>query len=175
METARELDDPDAFVVAILCDWGEHYLSKAFDDEWMRENGFLPRAKRRTVADMVASKEGGGGVVTVAPGTSVRSALSAITAHDIGQLPVVLEEECVGSLGEGDLMARVIEDPSLLDTPVESVMDAPYPVLDGHVDSEEVTALLQRGNAACLVREHGNLTGIVTRYDIVRALTGASR
>jgi cystathionine beta-synthase len=175
VEIARELDDPDAFVVAILCDWGEHYLSKAFDDEWMRENGFLRRAKRQTVADMVTSKEGGTGVITVAPSTSVRSALSAITAHDIGQLPVVLEGECVGSLGEGDLMARVIEDPSLLDTPVESVMDAPYPVLDSHVDSEEVTAILQRGNAACLVREEGALTGIVTRYDVVRAITGASR
>ena len=53
-------------------------------------------------------------------------------------------------------------------------MDAPYPVLDGHVDAEEVTRLLQRGNAACLVREAGDLEGIVTRYDVVRALTGAS-
>jgi cystathionine beta-synthase len=174
VEAAREVDDPDAFVVAVLCDWGEHYLSKVFDDEWMRENGFLSRARRHTIADMVASKEGGAGVITVAPSTAVRSALSAITAHDIGQLPVVLGGECVGSLGEGDLMARVIEDPSLLDAPVESVMDAPYPVLDSHVDSEEVTALLQRGNAACLVREEGELTAIVTRYDVVRALTGAS-
>jgi cystathionine beta-synthase len=174
VEAAREIDDPDAYLVAVLCDWGEHYLSKAFDDEWMRENGFLPRAKRKSVAEMLASKGGEAGVVDVTPTTSVRSALSAITAHDIGQLPVVRDGECVGSLAEGDLMARIIEDPSLLDTPVESIMDAPYPVLDSHADADEVTAMLQRGNAACLVREHGALTGIVTRYDVVRALTGAS-
>jgi cystathionine beta-synthase len=174
VELAKEIDDPDAFLVAVLCDWGEHYLSKAFDDEWMRESGFLPRAKRRSVQEMVAAKEGEAGVVTVTPSTSVRMALSTITAHDIGQLPVVLEGECVGSLAEGDLMAGVIADPELLEAPVESVMDAPYPVLDSHVDADEVTALLQRGNAACLVRDNGALSGIVTRYDVVRALTGAS-
>ena len=71
-------------------------------------------------------------------------------------------------------MARVIEEPDILDAPVESLMDAPYPVLDGHVDADEVTTVLQRGNAACLVRENGAISGIVTRYDVVRALTGAA-
>jgi cystathionine beta-synthase len=98
-------------------------------------------------------------------------ALSAITAHDIGQLPVVLEGECVGSITETRLMALVIDDPDLLAKPVESVMGPPFPVLDSHLDSEEVVHLMKRGNAACLVREEGQLAGIVTRYDVVRVLT----
>jgi cystathionine beta-synthase len=171
---AKELDDPEAFVVAVLCDWGEHYLSKGFDDDWMRENGFLSRPKRRSLREMVRSKEDDSGVIMVDPTTSVRVALSTITAHDIGQLPVVLAGECVGSLAEGDLMARVIAEPEILDATVETVMDGPYPVLEGDVDAEEVTTLLQRGNAACLVREGGALSGIVTRYDVVRMLTGAA-
>ncbi|GMV07819.1 MAG: cystathionine beta-synthase [Gemmatimonadota bacterium] len=173
VQRAKELDDPGAFVVTVLCDWGEHYLSKLFDDEWMRENGFLARPKRRSVGEVIRSKEADG-VITVAPTTSVRMALSTITAHDIGQLPVVLDGECVGSVAESDVMARVIESPGVLDHAVESIMGAPYPVLDGHVDAEEVTRLLQRGNDACLVREGGALTGIVTRFDVVRALTGAA-
>lgn len=172
---AKELDDPDAFIVALLPDWGEHYLTKGYDDEWMRENGFLERARRSSVREMVTAKDGEGGVITVEPSTSVRTALSTITAHDIGQLPVVKDGECVGALGESELMAKVIEDPEVLDRTVESVMGGPYPVLDGHLDAEEVTRLLQRGNAACLVRESGRITGIVTRYDVVRALTGAAR
>lgn len=171
---AKELDDPDAFIVALLPDWGEHYLTKGYDDEWMRENGFLERARRSSVVEMVAAKDGEGGVITVEPSTSVRTALSTITAHDIGQLPVVEDGECVGALGESELMAKVIDDPEVLDRTVESVMGGPYPVLDGHLDAEEVTRLLQRGNAACLVRESGRITGIVTRYDVVRALTGAA-
>jgi len=172
VEKAREIDDPGAFVVAVLCDWGEHYLSKAFDDDWMRENGFLERPRRRSVADMVAAKgDRAPDLVTVEPGTPVRMALGAITAHDIGQLPVVRDGECVGSLTETRLMSLVIEDPAVLDRTVDSVMDAPFPVVDGTGDSDEVTRILQRGNAACLVRLDGALRGIVTRYDVVRSLT----
>jgi cystathionine beta-synthase len=174
VQLAREIDDPDAFVVAVLCDWGEHYLSKAFDDDWMRENGFLPRPRRQTVQDLLLSKNGGSGLVTVTPNTPVRMALSTITAHDIGQLPVVREGECVGSVAESDLMARVIETPEILDAPVDAVMDAPYPVVDAHGEADEVRRILQRGNAACLVREGAALKGIVTRYDLVRSLTGAA-
>lgn len=173
VELAKQLDDPDAFVVTVLCDWGEHYLSKVFDDEWLRENGFLARPKRRSAQDLLQSKNGKGGVISVAPGTPVRMALSTITAHDIGQLPVVKDGACVGSVGEREVMARVIENPAVLDEPVDTIMGAPYPVLEGHVDSDEVTRLLQRGNDACLVREGGTLAGIVTRYDVVRTLTGA--
>ena len=54
--------------------------------------------------------------------------------------------------------------------PVETVMESPYPVVDGHVDLEEVTRLLTRTNAACLVRRDGGLAGIVTRFDVVRSL-----
>ena len=169
---ARELDDPEAYVVTLLPSWGERYLSKMYDDDWMRENGFLERPRRATIQDLLEAKEPRvSKLISVAPSTPVRMALSAITAHDIGQLPVVLEGECVGSVTETRLMALVIDDPQLLDRPVESVMGPPFPVLESHVDSEEIVQLMKRGNAACLVRENGGLAGIVTRYDVVRVLT----
>jgi cystathionine beta-synthase len=168
----HELDDPDALVVTLLCDWGEHYLSKMYDDDWMRENGFLERPRRTSVAEMLAAKEQRvGDLITVAPSTPIRMALSTLTAHDIGQLPVVLEGECVGSLTETRLMALIIDEPGLLDKSVETVMGAPFPVLDVHVDSEEIMHIMKRGNPACLVRQDGKLIGIVTRYDVVRVLT----
>lgn len=172
VEVAKEIDDPDAFVVTLMPDWGERYLSKVYEDEWMRENGFLERPRRSTVLDAVGAKDSRvGSLVTVEPTTSIRIALSAITAHDIGQLPVVLSGECVGSITEGRLMTEIIEDPSLLDKPVETVMGAPFPVLDAHVDFEEVRPLLTRDNAACLVRDDGQLVGIITRFDVVQSLT----
>jgi cystathionine beta-synthase len=175
LAVARELDDLDdgnALVVTMLPDWGEHYLSKMYDDDWMRENGFLERPRRTTIADVVRAKEKRvGDLLSVEPATTVRMALSTMTAHDIGLLPVVLEGECVGSLTEARLMSVVIGNPELLDKPVETVMGAPFPVLDGHVDSEEMMQVMKRGNAACLVRTDGALTGIVTRYDVVRTLT----
>jgi cystathionine beta-synthase len=74
-------------------------------------------------------------------------------------------------VSEERLMARVIENPALLDKPIEAVMDGPYPVVDAHIDLEEATRLLTRSNAACLVKSDGGLSGIVTRYDVVRSLT----
>jgi cystathionine beta-synthase len=172
---AKELDDPNALLVTTLADWGERYLSKLYDDDWMRENGFLARRRRRTVDELVGAKEEGiPALVSVEPATSVRMALSTISSHGVSQLPVVRDGECVGSLSEDRLMARVIESPALLDRPVESVMDAPYPVVEAHVELEEITPLLTRANAACLVRRNGALTGIVTRYDLVRALAAGA-
>ncbi len=171
LDLARELDDPNACVVAVLCDWGEHYLSKLFDDEWMRSNGFLAD-EWRMVQDLLGQKERPGpDLVSVEPQTTVRMALSAITTHDVSQLPVVLDGECIGSLAEGDLMGRVIQDPELLDTPVEDVMDPPFPVVDGYLSAEHATRLLTRKNAAVLVRTDGAIEGIVTRYDVVQSLT----
>ncbi len=172
VELAKKLDDPDALVVTVLCDWGEHYLSKVFDDEWMRSNGYLT-TESATVLGLLREKERDGfDLVAVAPSDTVRSALTAITSHDVSQLPVLADGECVGSVTEGDLMGRVIEDPALLDAPVEQVMDGPFPVVDGHLSAEYATRLLTRENAAVLVRTQDGIEGIVTRYDVVRSLTG---
>jgi cystathionine beta-synthase len=174
VELAKRLDDPRALVVAMLCDWGEHYLSKLYDDEWMRSNGYL-QTERTTVSHLLGRKEKGeGAVISVKPSTSVRIALSTLTTHDVSQLPVILDGECVGSLSEGELMARVIEDPKALEGSVEAVMDAPFPVVDGHLAVEQLTRFLNRGNAAVLVRGEQGIEGIVTRYDLVNLLTGVS-
>ena len=171
---AKELDD-GAVLVTLLPDWGEHYLTKVYDDDWMRENGFLRRV-HYSVHDMVAGKDKElSELISVQPTTSVRVALSTLTSHNVSQLPVILSGEGVGSLAEADLMASVIEDPELLDRPVESVMDAPFPVVDSHMNAEGATRLLTRENPAVLVSEGGELQGILTRYDVVRNLTGAER
>ena len=173
IEIAKEVNDPDAVILTLLCDWGEHYLSKLYDDDWMRENGFLRRA-HRSIHEMVLQKGADAPeLVTVQPTTSVRVALSTITSFHVSQVPVILDGECVGSLTEAELMSTVIEDPELLDRPVESVMDAPFPVVDSHLDADEAARLLTRENPAVLVRADGELKGILTRYDVVRDLTGA--
>ena len=170
---ARRLDDPDACVVAVLCDWGERYLTKQYDDEWMRNNGFLARP-RATVAEMVAAKlEPLPGLLTAAPSTPVRMAISTLSSHHVSQLPVVVDGECIGSVAERRLMSAVLADPEVLEHEVESVMEAPYPVLDEGADAEAATRLLSGGAQAVLIRRDGALDGILTRHDLVRALAAA--
>lgn len=169
---AREMADPDACVVCILCDTGERYLSKIYNDEWMRENQLIEPA-RVSAGTMVSAKGdvAPGQLVGVEPSTPVRKALAFITEHNVSQLPVVSEGDCVGHVSEATLMARVIENPTLIDHPVQEMMDPPFPVVDAHADLPTITRLLTRQNPAVLVRRDGNLTGIITRYDVLRYVT----
>src|SRR5690606_6213783 len=117
---ARELNDPDACMVCIIPDTGERYLSKMYNEEWMRENRLL-EPERLTAADMVARKDGAApALVTVERGTPVREALRLITDYDISQLPVCDGDACVGAVPEASLMARIIEDPRVLDEPIDA-------------------------------------------------------
>ena len=171
LEVARRLDDPDALVVTLLCDWGERYLSKVYDREWMTANGFI-QEETRSVFELVEAKPGDGDrLVSVAPSEKVRAALALLTREDVSQVPVMLDGECVGSVTEGELMSRVLENPRVLDDSVEEVMSSPFPVVESHHPLEKVTRLLSRENPAVLVRENGSVNGIVTRYDVVRVLT----
>jgi cystathionine beta-synthase len=168
---ARELDDPAALVVCLLADTGERYLSKVYNDEWLRENRLL-EPERMTAGDMVARKEDASpALVWVAPGASVREALGLITRHDISQLPVCVADTCVGSLSESSLMARVIERPAMLDEPIDPLMDGPFPVVGAEVAMAGIGRMLSRQTPAVLVRGDAGLIGIITRYDVVRYLT----
>ncbi|HEX6306825.1 MAG TPA: pyridoxal-phosphate dependent enzyme [Longimicrobiales bacterium] len=167
---ARDVNDPDACIVCIIPDTGERYLSKMYNEEWMRENRLL-EPERLTAADMVARKDGAApALITVERGTTVREALRLITEYDISQLPVCAGDRCVGSVPESALMARIIEDPRTLDQPVDGIMEPPFPVVEGELPMSGVSRLLTRQCPAVLVRSDGTLAGIITRYDVVRYL-----
>lgn len=170
-DVAREVNDPNAFIVCILPDTGERYLSKLYNEEWMRENQML-EPERLTVKDMVSRKDSGApALVSVSRDTPTREALSLITEYDISQLPVCDNDNCVGVIAESTLMAKIIEDPSVLGRSIEALMDRPLPVVEGDTPMPVVGRLLTRQNPAVVVRVDGKLTGIVTRYDMVRYLT----
>jgi len=165
---ARALDDPDALVVCVLPDTGERYLSKVYSEEWLREHRLL-EPDRLTAGDMLQRKGGPDiPLVWVEPGTATRQALSLITEHDISQLPVCRSGQCIGSISEATLMARVIEAPEILESPIESLMDDPFPDVDASTPMSGIGRLLTRQTPAVLVRQNGELAGIITRYDVVR-------
>lgn len=170
-DVAREVDDPKALVVCILPDTGERYLSKLYNEEWMRENQML-EPERLTIRDLVIRKDTEApALVTVARNTPTREALSLITEWGISQLPVCDNDECVGSVSESTLMAKIIEDPTVLQNPVSDLMDRALPVIEADTPLPAAGRLLTRKNPAVLVKVDGKLAGIITRYDMVRYLT----
>jgi cystathionine beta-synthase len=172
LEVARRLDDPNAMVVTILCDTGERYLSKVFNDEWLRENQIL-ESERLTVAGLMGSKENGAPpLVSVAPQATVRQALNLMSTYNVSQLPVLDGADGVGAVSEQSLMASALEDHAALDRPVRELMDPPFPVVDGDWPVERLSAMLSRETPAAMVRRDGKLAGIVTRYDLLHQLAG---
>jgi cystathionine beta-synthase len=170
LEVARRIDDPGAFVVTVLCDTGERYLSKVYNDEWMRENQMLD-SPRVTLRHVLGGKEGerdAPSVVSVAPGASVRQALGLMALHDVSQLPVMDGSNCVGSVSDWSLSQKSLENPKLLDATVSEIMESPFPVVAGDQPVDSVVKLLSKSNPAVLVREDGKLQGIVTRSDMLR-------
>jgi cystathionine beta-synthase len=172
LHVARQANDPDACVVAILADTGERYLSKLYNDEWMRENQMLD-VERVTASTLLAAKsDGAPELVIVTPAQTVRQALNLMDTYDVSQLPIVENDECVGALDEASLMARAIAQPVVLEQPVRDIMEQPYPVVDADAPLDRVSELLSRETPAVLVRREGKLAGIVSRYDVLHHMVG---
>ncbi|MGH7527799.1 MAG: pyridoxal-phosphate dependent enzyme [Gemmatimonadales bacterium] len=172
LEVARELDDPDALVITILCDTGERYLSKLFNDEWMQENQML-EAPRITVEQLLERRAPSApALVSVAPAAAVRQALNLMSTWGVSQIPVIDNGESVGGLIEGTLMTKALSQPSLLDRPVREVMEPPFPEVEAATPSDRVGSMLSRESPAALVRKEGKLIGIVSRYDVLQQLIG---
>jgi cystathionine beta-synthase len=173
LHVARRLDDPNAFIVAALPDTGERYLSKLYNDEWMRENQLLD-ADRTTLAYVLDSKDRGDGktpvVVSITPGATVRQALRLMALHDVSQLPVMDGANCVGSVSDWSLSAKSLDDTKLLDATVSQVMDGPFPIVDIDQAVDSVAKLLSKSNPAVLVRSNGLVQAIVTRSDMLNYL-----
>jgi len=172
LDVARRLDDPQALVVTVLADTGERYLSKVYNEEWLRENQLIDD-ERPTVGRLVGAKTGDApAVIHVAPEASVRQALNLMSTYNISQLPVMDGDDGVGAVSEQALMARAIGEPKTLDSPVREVMDAPFPIVDPESPVALLTTLLSRTTPAALVRRNGKVVGIVTRYDLLHQLAG---
>jgi cystathionine beta-synthase len=172
LNVARQIDDPGSLIVAMLPDTGERYLSKLYSDEWMRENQMLD-ADRTTMSFILDGKrKGNQPIISVGPGTTVRQALRLMSLHDISQLPVMDGGSSVGSVADWSLSAKSLDDTKLLDATVSTVMDPPFPTVDGGQSVDNVAKLMSKANPAVLVREDGKVAGIVTRSDMLNYLMG---
>ncbi|HEU0077894.1 MAG TPA: cysteine synthase A [Longimicrobiaceae bacterium] len=170
LNLARQLDDPAACVVTFLCDTGERYLSKLYNDEWMRENQLL-EADRVSIGMLLERRiEAPAAVISTTPGALVRQALGLMKLHDVSQLPVMDGDTCVGSVTEYDLVTRGLESSRFLDATVGEVMDEAFPTIDASQQVDSVSKMLSRQTPAVLVRDGAGVAGIVTRSDVLQFL-----
>jgi cystathionine beta-synthase len=183
-EVVRELTATDggseAVVVVLLPDSGRSYLSKLYNDEWMRINGLLPTTGSATRIDVLLADrhhETERPSVVVARTTErVGDAIATLQAFGISQLPVSERPEgddvsgLVGSISEKGLLDRVYRDPSVVDRTVGEVMDAPLPLVEASASLDAAFAELSGTSSALVVVRGGRPIGIVTKLDLLEYL-----
>ncbi len=174
LSVARELDE-SAVVVVLLADSGRSYLSKIYNDEWMRQNGFLERfAVPAKVADVLRDRPAGAPeLITVSQHDSVREAIDVMQRYGISQLPVVEDGHVedvaaiVGSVQEKSMLDRVFREPQLVDQPVRTVMESPFPVVEAGEDVERLYAALSAGAPALIAARERKPVAIITKADLL--------
>jgi len=166
LRVAGNLDE-NAIVVFIVCDTGEHYLSKHHSDEWLKEKRLLePQKITAGLISGTKKPQAPKTLVSVTPANTVAEALEKMDDLGVTQMPVLEEGRAVGSLRENRVLAKVVRNRELLSAPISEVMEASFPTVDVDVSSSEVARRLQT-SAAVLVEEYGRIIGIITRHDVL--------
>jgi cystathionine beta-synthase len=159
----------DDVIVVIFHDHGSRYLGKMFNDDWMREKGFLEKSGM-TARDLVAS--GLSGELLAIEGTEpVETAIKLMSAHDFSQISITHDNRLVGSLNETHLYAQLIKDPAIKEQPVERIMQPAFPFVDISTPVDLLATMLTPASPAVLVRDFKTeKTFIITRSDVIRLL-----
>ncbi len=166
LRLARDLDE-NAVIVFVVCDTGEHYLSKFHSDEWMKEKRLLePQKITAGLLNETKTKGAPRELVTVTPNELVSAALAKMNELGLTQIPVLEDGKSVGSLRENHLLSKVFNERDLLEAPVSKVMDKSFPIVDVDDDVNVVSRKL-RTSPAVLIEEYGRITGIITRHDLL--------
>ena len=153
----------------IFHDHGSRYLGKMFNDDWMREKGFLEKTGM-TARDLVAS--GVSGELLALEGSEpVEAAVRLMGAHDFSQISITRDKRLVGSLNESHLYAELVADPAIKEQPVETIMQPAFPFVDISTPVDLLATMITPENPAVLVRDFKtDKTFIITRSDVIRVL-----
>ena len=161
---------PSDFVVALLPDTGMRYLSKVYNDEWMRERGYVDAAVQITAAEVVKAKHAAGKVrelVIARPYQTVFHALKNMQDQDISQIPVFEENTPIGTIYEDQILNLALQGKDLRKLVVREVMSNPLPQVPQTAPVERVTHILSHENPAVFVDMGNSHFEILTKYDLM--------
>ena len=167
-QLADHLSEDDV-VVVLFHDHGSRYVGKMFNDEWMRERGFLDE-DIKTAGDMVENHKDEP-LVSLYAEELVSHAIAKMRKFGISQIPVMKDGKFVGSLDDSHVYQLLIDNPNLRDAAISSVMQDAFPVVKENTSVEEISKLINKQNHAVLVELNNGKHHIVTRYDIISTLS----
>ncbi len=159
----------DDVVVVLFHDHGSRYVGKMFNDDWMRERGFLDE-EFKTAGELVAQHRNTP-LVTLYAEELVSHAIAAMRKFSISQIPVMKDGKFVGSIDDSDVYQLLVENPELRNAPISTIMNAAFPIVKAATHLDELCKLINKNTPAVLVEMPEGGHHIVTRYDIISAMS----
>lgn len=171
VEYAREHSRKDDVMVILLPDHGTRYLNKVYNDQWMKDHGFLEERSFSTAREIIAGRNGKNSLYTISKNSKIGDAIRLMNKEGIDQVPVVDGDEFVGSVASSSLLEKIIFEPEMKDKTVGDLMDKPmqFVALDSTLDV--LSSLLNKNSKALLVRDSLHAVHIITQHDILKAIT----
>ncbi len=166
----KHMFKPEDVVVVIFHDHGTRYLGKMFNDDWLRERGFLETKKAKLAIDLI-EKHRDLKLITANENDTVNDVCHLLNKFKISQIPVTnAEGKYVGSISDNHLFACLLDKNFVKDQAVSSIMQQPFPVVNANASIEEVSKLINKDNPAVIMNDMGGNTHIITKYDIIEAI-----
>ncbi|TNE70427.1 MAG: pyridoxal-phosphate dependent enzyme [Bacteroidetes bacterium] len=167
LQMADKLNDDDV-VVVLFHDHGSRYVGKMFNDDWMRERGFLDEGLKK--AEDLVVQHGDLPLITLYSEELVSHAVDRMRKYNISQIPVVRDGKFVGALDDSKVYQLLVEQPELIDTAVSGIMGPAFPIVDPHTSLDELSKLINKENSAVLVEMSEGNFHIVTKHDLIAAI-----
>lgn len=160
---------PEDVVVVIFHDHGSRYMGKMYNEDWLRERGFLKDEK--LTASSIINKKEATEIVTLDIDKSVLEAINTMKMMNISQIPVTQQGMVVGKVAESDILSALLENPGVRSAKVGDVMSNPFPFVDLNTSIDKISSLINKENSAVLVETAEGKIEIITQYDIINAIS----
>lgn len=159
----------DDLVVVIFHDHGSRYMGKMFNEDWLRERGFLEDEK--LTAHSILKKRGEVETVTADVAQTVLETFNIMKTLNISQIPVTQQGMVIGKVTESDILGALLENPALKSASVAEICTAPLPFVDLRTSIDKISSLINKDNQAVLVEDEYGRIAIITQYDIINAIS----
>jgi len=156
-------------VVTLVCDSGNKYLNKLYNDNWLFDQGLLDRPREGNLLDLIVRRYQEGGTVTLSPHDSLMLAYRRMKLFDVSQIPVMDGERLVGIVDESDLVMHLHTDPERFQDPVNTAMVRSVETIAPDAPIGDLLPIFQRDHVA-IVAEQGRFVGLITRIDLLNYL-----
>ena len=163
------------YMVVILPDSGSRYLSKIFNDAWMKENQYLDSPVKLNTTQIISEKGSRGKLISISSDATIGEAIDLMRDHGISQLPVIADGQILGGLDENHLLQLLLKNSEAWHHNVLEFMEAPFPVVEEDAPVDDLVSILGHASQAILVRQNDGEYSIITKSDLIFTLLKAEK